>query len=171
LPWSMWAMMQKLRMRRGSVAPMMLTPGSSGPGTVVRSSRSSLRVSAGVFVLGFGCQPVSSLFLAPGVGRVPSSSPAPGVGRVPSSSLAPGVGRVPSFSLRFGRASDDGRSFGCWPIFRVSAGLRSWPVGSNRPTSASSGAKPSTTYRPTTATGARITPARAADRAARAARR
>ena len=42
LPWSMCAMMQKLRMRRGSVAPMMLTPGSSGPGTVVRSSQAGL---------------------------------------------------------------------------------------------------------------------------------
>src|SRR3712207_8862769 len=30
----MCAMMQKLRMRPGSVAPMMFTPGSSGPGTV-----------------------------------------------------------------------------------------------------------------------------------------
>src|SRR4051812_8705665 len=39
LPWSMWAMMQKLRIRAGSVAPITFTPGSSGPGTVFRSSQ------------------------------------------------------------------------------------------------------------------------------------
>ena len=39
LPWSMWAMMQKLRMRAGSVAPGLFAPGSSVGGTVVRSGR------------------------------------------------------------------------------------------------------------------------------------
>lgn len=35
--------MQKLRMRLGSVDPITFTPGSSGPGTVFRSSRAGLR--------------------------------------------------------------------------------------------------------------------------------
>ena len=41
LPWSMWAMMQKFRMRPGSVAPGAFAPGSSVGGTAVRSGRLS----------------------------------------------------------------------------------------------------------------------------------